>query len=378
MDLIRIISENRVKIAIMIVLLILLFISTILINLIIGVFINDHLIRLKLQRIVFLYSILNTLLLGLMGYLLLHYIIIKPINQLTLKTENIKEVDQIPFIFEMTKTSSEIGRLSHSLLKLIRKMEEDRKQLQRSYEELKKAQSDLIRSEKLASIGRLSSGVAHEIGNPLGIVLGYMELLKRPDISPEERGDYLKRSCKELERIKGIIEQLLDYARYRDSKDLSTISVHEILKDTVEILRPQKGMKEIKIKWSLNAQYDMVMGSRERMRQLFLNILLNALDALNEKKEKTEKEIEIITNNKDINGRNMLITEIKDNGAGIKPYNLPHVFEPFFTTKEPGKGTGLGLSVCRTIVEAMGGEIVVKSTPEKGTSINIILPINTA
>ncbi len=376
MGLIRIISENRVKIGISVVLLILLFTSTILMNIILGAFIPDELIRLRLQKLVFLYSILNSLFFGLLGYLVLHHIIIRPINQLTLKTEKIKEINQIPFMLEGTKSSSEIGRLTSSFLRMIKRIEDDKKELKKRYEELKQAQSDLIRSEKLASIGRLSSGIAHEIGNPLGIILGYIDLLKRSDISEKEKEDYLSRAEKELERIRNIIQQLLNYARQREEKDISSVSIHNTLKDTVDMLKPQKGMKEIIIKWSLKAENDYVMGSQERLKQLFLNIILNAMDALNEEGSsgQTNKEIFIGTKNETINGKAILVTEIRDNGTGIPAQNIQYIFEPFFTTKGPGKGTGLGLSVCRNIVDNMGGKIEVDSKPGMGTIIKILLP----
>jgi two-component system NtrC family sensor kinase len=215
-------------------------------------------------------------------------------------------------------------------------------------------------------VGRLTSGIAHEIGNPIGIVLGYLDLLKQTDLTPDERDDFIARSEKEITRINHIIRQLLDMSRSSVGE-----SKPDVRSPTAQRLdfgaRYQPAADAIVFETHLNATDDIVFADPDRLRQVFLNILLNAVDAVSAD-TCTESRIKMITecakDDGDMSGDHtggFIKVTIQDSGPGIQPSNLPHVFDPFFTTKPPGKGTGLGLSVSFMIVEKLGGHIAVSS-----------------
>jgi signal transduction histidine kinase len=233
----------------------------------------------------------------------------------------------------------------------------------------------MIRAEKLASVGRLASGIAHEIGNPVGIIGGYLDLIKSEDISSEERRDYLKRTEIEMERMGKTIRNLLDFARMGEYQQ-SQFSVHEVIRDVTDFLTPQAAAVNVDIHLKLSADHDLVLGDPYQLRQVFINILLNAVDAITEENRETGL-IEFQTKTETMgqeDGSNLLI-RIQDNGSGISSENMGSIFDPFFSTKEVGKGTGLGLSVSYSMVHEMGGNIEIESEAGRGTVVSVFLPV---
>jgi two-component system, NtrC family, sensor kinase len=328
------------------------------------------------QRVILLYIFLDTLVLVMVGLVLLSRIVVKPIHQLLNLTAGYKEGDEVPPVAE--GSGNEIGDLSRSLHNMLRRLEENKKELknhiaslERANIGLRQAQDEIIRSEKLASVGRLSAGLAHEIGNPIGIILGYLDLLRSSDIGEEEKKDFLGRIESEITRISQIIKDLLDFSR-PSSGELVETRVHEALQNTVSMLAPQPMMEEIQSTLELNAPDDVVRANPNRLQQVFLNILLNCVDALAET-EKRGKEKTLFIKSENAGGHIRL--SFVDSGPGIEQSELTHIFDPFYTTKEPGKGTGLGLSVCYRIVESLGGTINAESTPGEGTKIVVTLPL---
>ena len=330
------------------------------------------------EKLIILYIILDTIILAIVGIYLLSRIVVKPIHRLLKMTEEYKGGDIVPSIAENAK--NEIGSLSRSLSNMLQRLDENKKELnayisslEEANKNLKQAQKEIIRSEKLASVGRLAAGVAHEIGNPIGIILGYLELIKKDDITLEDKKDFLERVESEITRVNRIINQLLDFSRPSSGKR-EKISVHELILDTVNMLKPQSIMEGIRINTDFRALKDRVFTDPNQLKQVFLNILMNAADALKTedtpKKENT-KELTI----KSVNSGNLIELKFKDNGQGMAQEELDHVFDPFYTTKEPGKGTGLGLSVCYRIVEDEGGSIHAESAPGEGMTIIIEFPL---
>jgi signal transduction histidine kinase len=251
--------------------------------------------------------------------------------------------------------------------------------LEKANLELKRAQEEIIRAEKLASVGRLSAGIAHEIGNPIGIVMGYLELIKQKDIPDAERNEYIHRTEAEIERINTIIRQLLEISRPSNAGS-KVVSVHELIDDIAEVLNVQPLMSGITLECRLEAQNDKVLADSNQLRQVFLNLMINAADAIS-------------SGGKTVNGKLLiqsalagetserpqdLKTHLKimfiDNGPGIPKENIANIFDPFYTTKEPGKGTGLGLSVSFMIVEGFGGKMTVSSAIGEGTTMTLFLP----
>jgi signal transduction histidine kinase len=331
------------------------------------------------EKFVLFYIILDTIILALVGIYLLSRIVVKPIHRLLRMTEEYKDGDIIPSMAEDAR--NEIGNLSRSFGVMLRRLDDNKKELKThisSLEEanrrLKEAQKEIIRSEKLASVGRLAAGIAHEIGNPLGIILGYLELIRKGNITDQEKNDFIGRVETEITRVNRIINQLLDFSRPSSGKKEES-RVHDLLSDTVNMLGPQSIMEGIKINLDLRASKDKVLADPNQLHQVFLNIILNAADALSGEgltEEHDKKELSIMSENP-----NESIIELRfvDNGPGIAEEELIHIFDPFYTTKEPGKGTGLGLSVCYWIVEGQEGEIRAESVVGKGTTIIVSLPL---
>jgi signal transduction histidine kinase len=267
---------------------------------------------------------------------------------------------------------------------MLRRLEENKKELEeniasleRANLELKKAQQEIIRSEKMASVGRLATGLAHEIGNPIGIVLGYLELLKRGDMDDDEKDDFLKRTESEISRIDQIIRQLLDYSRPTNGERQET-RVHSLIEETVEMLKPQPMMEHIQVELDLKATHDTVLADPNQLKQVFLNIIINAADAMgSDKAPEPDGQSQSLLIRSDQMARKLVIDFI-DSGPGIPEEELGQIFDPFYTTKEPGKGTGLGLAVSYRIIEGFGGSIRAENTPERGTKISIDFPFQPA
>jgi two-component system, NtrC family, sensor kinase len=328
------------------------------------------------EKVIVLYIFLDTLVLVMVGLVLLSRIVVKPIHQLLQLTAGYKDGDAVPPVTEASR--NEIGELSRSLQNMLRRLDENKKELrdhiaslEKANRELRQAQDEIIRSEKLASVGRLAAGVAHEIGNPIGIILGYLDLLHSRDIGEEEKKDFLSRIESEITRINRIIRELLDFSR-PSSGELTRTHVHEALQNTVTMLEPQPMMEDLTTRLDLTALHDVVLADPNRLQQVFLNIIMNSADALSGAGGREgSKTLTIRSENRNEQIR-LIFT---DNGPGIPQDELMRIFDPFYTTKEPGKGTGLGLSVCYRIVESLGGTIKAESVVGRGTTIMVVLPL---
>lgn len=332
------------------------------------------------QKLIILYIIVDTLILVGVGFYLLSRIVVKPIQDLLRLTDEYKEGDPLAPLAETGR--DEIGRLNHSLRLMLGRLNENKAELkahiaslEKANQDLKQAQNEIIRSEKMASVGRLSAGVAHEIGNPIGIVLGYLGLLRKGDLSNPEKEDFLERIELEIIRINGIIRHLLDFSRPAKG-DKVQVPVHQVIKNTVNMLKPQPMVRNIQMELKLDAIDDRIHSDPNQLQQVFLNILMNSADALRENPvsgaDSGEKRILIVT--KEEQGSLQIL--IEDNGPGISEEDLDHIFDPFYTTKPPGEGTGLGLAVSYRIIEDLGGAIAVRSTEGKGTVLTITLPLD--
>jgi len=332
---------------------------------------------------VLLYIVTNAVLLTLLGLYRMIQLMIRPINRLVKKAEEYR--DDNPLVFKSEKEENEFGQLSRSLNRMMTRISNDREALKKSLVslesaniEIRKAQKEIILAEKLASVGRLAAGIAHEIGNPIGIVLGYLSLLKGGAVSREEQDDYIIRAEAEISRIKSIIRKLLDFSRPMDEVS-EDVAVHDIIRETTDILKVQPLMNHIRIDLKLDAECDTVHADPNQLRQVFVNLMMNAADAISSIECPEGGKITIKTGNIEVPGvvtsKNMLMIEVVDNGPGISAEHLENIFDPFFTTKEPGKGTGLGLTVCFMIVEQAGGKISAESDGGHGTTFTVSLPL---
>lgn len=337
------------------------------------------------QQILFLYIFLNTAILSFLGIYRVFKLYLQPLARLAKRAEDYKEDDGI--VFAVRKEDNELQRLSAALNGLMRRLAADKEMLQQTVSslekanaELKKAQTEIIRAEKLASVGRLSAGIAHEIGNPIGIVTGYLDLLKQADLEPEERAEYMERAQQEIDRISTIIRQLLEISRPSPAGS-HRVSVHGLLEDMTEVLNVQPFMSHVQVAIRLLARHDTVVADTNQLRQVFLNLIINAADAISARAEEPRGELVVATENRRDDGpaggdgKPWLLVRFSDNGTGIAEENLRDVFDPFYTTKEPGKGTGLGLSVSFMIVESFGGRMEVDSKVGQGTTMTVALPV---
>ena len=336
------------------------------------------------QYLLFLYMLVNTAILTLIGLYRLSMSMVKPLNRLVKRASEYSDDDE--FFIMSEKEGNEFNKLSKALNSMLSSISEDKKKLRqtvRSLEkanfDLKQAQKDIIRAEKLASVGRLSSGIAHEIGNPVGIVLGYIELLKKKDISDEERKEFIDRAESEINRINLIIRQLLDLSR-PSTEGPEPVSAHYLINDVIDVLRPQPVMSDVLLQLDLAAHRDTVFVDPNQLRQVFLNLVMNALDAISTKENEADKKIIIsseVVEKKSVDSGDPSMIQIVffDNGHGISDENIGTIFDPFYTTKDPGEGTGLGLSVCFMIVEGMNGEIKATSKEGEGTKMTVCLPL---
>jgi signal transduction histidine kinase len=255
-------------------------------------------------------------------------------------------------------------------------------ELQRSYEELKQSQHLLVRQEKLASLGRLAAGLAHELNNPLSSVAGFAEGLQRrlgggtiaSQAGVAEVQEYLDMIQAEVSRAAAIVRRLLDFARQREPA-FGLVDLQGVVAEAVSLVQRQATLANQRIVVATFPDGCAVRGDFQMLQQVFLNLLTNALDAI-----EGGGEIRIVarclgqTHEPAFDRRSVAVV-VSDDGSGISPENLAKVFDPFFTTKGVGKGTGLGLAISQSIVEQHGGTIEIRSAgPGKGTVVTVVLP----
>jgi len=320
------------------------------------------------EKLVLIYILLNTMVLISVGLYLLSRTVVNPVNRLLRLTETFEKGESLPLFLDAGE--NEIGQLNRSLNLMLSRLDENKKELQahitsleEANAELKKTQQELIMSEKLASVGRLATGIAHEIGNPMGIILGYLDLLKRSDLSPDEKADFLERAESEITRINDIIRQLLDFSRPAGGEPVR-VGLHELLDATIRILKPQPLMSDVQVDVSFDASHDSIWADPNQVQQVVLNVMLNAADAMHQ-----EKRLTIETSNTP----DRIRIRFKDTGSGIPEEDLGRIFDPFYTTKPPGEGTGLGLSVSHTIIRNLGG--IIRAENNRGTGITVTIDI---
>ncbi len=242
-------------------------------------------------------------------------------------------------------------------------------QLQETIEQLQTSHKQLLQSEKLSAIGQLVSGVAHELNNPLMAISGYAEMLDG-NVQGQEAKQYVATLQKEADRAIKIVGNLLSFARKREVVHLP-VSINEVIKSVISLRSYELKLDNIGIDQDLAADLPNVIGDFQQLQQVFLNILLNAEQAIYE----SGIGERIIIQSREESSK--IIIKIIDDGPGIPHDILNRVFEPFFTTKEVGKGTGLGLSICYGIIEDHGGTISCYSSEGNGATFEVRLPIET-
>jgi two-component system NtrC family sensor kinase len=279
----------------------------------------------------------------------------RPVQQLVNATNSVAAGDLTTKL--KVKRQDELGHLMYSFNEMTQKLAE--------------AQTQIYHSDKLASIGRLAAGVAHEINNPLTGVLTFSSfLLKRAEGNPEMKAD-LETIVRETKRCREIVKDLLDFARPVPIR-MVDVNLNDIIQRALNIVDNQLQFKHITVHKFLDASLPNVSADAGQLQQVLINLLVNAADAI---EDEEGGEISIFSDVTMHGGEACVKIMLKDTGCGISQENLPKIFEPFYTTKEQ-KGTGLGLAVAWGIIDKHGGTISVQSEEGKGSQFTIMLPIS--
>lgn len=279
--------------------------------------------------------------------------ITRPLNQLKELVAASRQVSAGDMSVRVpVRASGEVGLLTSSFNSML--------------DDLQTTQDQLVQSEKLASLGQLAAGVAHELNNPLGTILLYSDILLK-DVGPESpyRAD-LEVIVNETKRCKGIVAALLEFAR-QNQVVAQPVNLNALIRNVVEMSRVQYESRSIQIQLDLDPGLPTIQADQAQLQQVIVNLIENARDAM-----PSGGTVSIRTRNGPIG---MVTLEVSDNGMGIAPENLSKLFTPFFTTKPIGIGTGLGLAIIYGIIKLHRGQINVRSELEKGTTFTINLPV---
>ena len=234
--------------------------------------------------------------------------------------------------------------------------------------ERQQLQISLAQSEKLAAVGQLAAGVAHEINNPLTAIQANAQLLQR-SMSSSDTSDLemIEVIIEASERASQAVRDLLDFSR-QERYQIAPVDLNETIQRTLALMGPELGSRSISLQFDPSFDLPLINASQDHLQGVWLNLMINAIDAIDEgpgviviKSRRVENNIEV---------------SVTDSGRGISEDKIPRIFEPFFTTKEPGRGTGLGLSVCHQIVTRHGGHMRVSSQLGKSTTFTVVLPIS--
>ncbi len=299
-----------------------------------------------------------------------------PLQKMVLATHKIARGDLSHKVD--VKSRDEIGALADSFNQMTEDLEEAEKKLiewgktlekkvEERTKEIRQMQDHLVQSEKLASLGKLAAGIAHEINNPLGGILIYSHLLLEDADRNSPYYERLEKIVKETTRCKNIVKGLLQFARPKEPETTLT-HVNDVIDKALSLLESQAIFQNITINREYSSSIPRIIADNTQLQQVFINIILNAADAMEGKGTLTLKT------DLDENGQYIDIF-ITDTGHGIKEEDMNRLFEPFFTTKEIGSGTGLGLAICYSIIQKHKGTIEVQSQVGKGTTFTVKLPI---
>ncbi len=324
--------------------------------------------RLESQKLILLYVFFYGAILVIAGYVLLQRNIIRPAQNLLKATQDVSLGNlgtRLPTAgpVEIAQLADSYNQMVEALLVSRGETEQTIQSLEKTNRELQQTRDELIRSEKMASVGQLAAGLAHELGNPLAAIIGYLELLKQR-IQKETDKDIVERSLVEATRIDFLVRELLDFSRPAEKTKTELVDMIAVLNSTVQLLENQGLFSELKIINHLPDSLILITIDQNKLQQVFINLLLNAVQACALRGE--------VTLSAGDDGSSVWIG-INDNGSGIAADDLNRIFDPFFTTKGPGEGVGLGLAMCQRIVEEAGGAIEVESVVDAGSFFRLRL-----
>ncbi|MDQ2919565.1 MAG: ATP-binding protein, partial [Verrucomicrobiota bacterium] len=302
------------------------------------------------------FSIISALVPNLLLVLLIVRTISRPLGRITVAAVQVTEGEYGTEV-DLRKSNDEIGLLAESFNEMSRKMASD-------IEQLRQLNEQLIRTEKLAAMGTLSAGVAHEVNNPLASISSLIQMMQTKPNIDADTSEKLKLISTQITRITQVTKDMMDFARVRPAAK-SLLNINEIIEISLRLASFDKAFHKLKLKKILASDLPAIFADADQLQQVFLNLFLNARDAM-------PNGGELFVETSAADGK--IKIEIADEGSGIDEKNLKQIFDPFFTTKQTGKGTGLGLAVCYGIITAHGGRIEVSPNNGKGTRFLIYFP----
>jgi two-component system, NtrC family, sensor kinase len=324
-----------------------------------------------------LYAFLIAVSLLTLAYFVLTRLIVRPLEALSQAAENVTLGTRrlsvpVSGARELGELGVSLERMTDTLLAEERSLRAKIAEVERGKAELASAQTELVRSERLASVGRLAAGLAHEIGNPIAAMMGLVDLLLDGELEPHEQRDFLERMRAETERVHRTLKDLLAFARPTTEAGRALApsgDVEAAIHDTAALVVHQASMRDIELSIDVYPGLPKVTLADERLSQVLLNLILNAGDAV---QGQAGARISVVARASD----GGVAIHVEDNGPGVPADVAGHIFEPFFTTKEVGKGTGLGLSVCQGLLGVAGGSLQLD--PEFGSGARFVVRLPAA
>ncbi|HEY5974984.1 MAG TPA: ATP-binding protein, partial [Geobacteraceae bacterium] len=340
------------------------------------------------------------------GSYILRRIVVVPFRKLLVATERVTAGDyeyavHVPGSAEIADLAASFSIMQATLESKRQEVEAHVRSLEAANLALREAREEAIRSEKMASVGLLAAGMAHEVGTPLAAIIGYAGILADEVTGNPEQADYVRRIGQEAARIDRLVRELLDYARPR-SPELELFDGCAVVRDTFEMLERQGVFKKIEMSIRCEEALPALYLDRHQFMQVFINLFINARDAMPQggklmvqiassaggEPAPTEPATGAVRGRRQSDfggafragfspgqrGVPGVMVSVQDTGEGIAPEHLGRIFDPFFTTKGAGQGTGLGLAISARIVDSFGGRVTVQSEPGLGTIFTVWLP----
>ncbi len=322
------------------------------------------------RQMLMAYFVLDFILLLGLGSFVLSRIVVNPINRLLTATEKITGGQygqrlNVSGSAELARLADAFNEMSLTLRSKDHQVTEQMTALKQVNCDLDKAREETLRTEKMASIGLLAAGMAHEIGTPLASIMGYAELSAGEQPDNPAIQDYARRISEDCSRIDRIVRGLLDYARPR-SPGGENADVREVLLATIDLMTQQGVFKQLQLVIETDELLLPAKCDQHQLQQVVINLLLNSRDATPGGGTIKVRAVQDAAH---------IRLDVIDSGTGITDVSMKHIFDPFFTTKPPGKGTGLGLAISARIVEGFGGRITATSKVGKGSCFSVWLPL---
>ena len=321
------------------------------------------------RQMLMAYFVLDFILLLGLGSFVLSRIVVNPINRLLTATEKITggqygQKLNVSGSAELARLATAFNEMASALRNKDHQVTEQMAALKQANSDLSQAREETIRTEKMASIGLLAAGMAHEIGTPLASIMGYAELSASEQPDNPAVQDYARRITDDCSRIDRIIRGLLDFSRPRTPGG-ENADVRDVVLSTVDLMTQQGVFKQLNLRTEIDEGPLPARCDQHQLQQVVINLLLNSRDAT--------PAGGTITVRAGREGAHIRL-DVIDSGTGILDESIKHIFDPFYTTKPPGKGTGLGLAISARIVEGFGGRITAASTIGEGSRFSVRLP----